>query len=476
MLRRYAPVLVLLLTACAVNPATGRRELSLIGEGREISMGREADQQVTASLGLVDDPELQGYVSDIGVRMAAVSERPGLPWSFKVVDDPVVNAFALPGGFIYVTRGILAHFESEAELAGVIGHEIGHVTARHSVSQMSQQILLTGAVGVGMVFSERVRDWGDVLGAGLQLATLKFSRDDESQSDELGLRYMARLDYDADALIGVFQMLGSVSGDADSRLPEWQLTHPYPENRESRIRQLIVEQNAPTDGVVAREEYLDRIDGMMYGPNPREGYFIAGRFVHPDLAFELTFPDGWQGVNQRTMVAAVAPAEDGIVMLELAQVTDPLQGLRAFLDQEGVTGGRVSSDESGGLERHRAPFQVSRQDGTLRGEALFVKLDGQVYSIVGFATSDAWGRYSRAVSRTLSSFERLTDEEILGVQPWRLEVVTVRAPLTLRAFHEAGSSPVPVETLARLNRVDPEATLTAGVRAKRVVGTPLPGR
>ena len=146
--------LVLTVAACAVNPATGRREFMLVSERQEIAMGREADPQVTASYGLVDDPELQDYVSRLGSGLAEVSERPQLPWSFKVVDDPTVNAFALPGGFIYVTRGILAHFDSEAELAGVLGHEIGHVTARHSASQMSQQQLQQIGVGVGMVVSE----------------------------------------------------------------------------------------------------------------------------------------------------------------------------------------------------------------------------------------------------------------------------------------------------------------------------------
>jgi predicted Zn-dependent protease len=204
-----------------VNPATGRRELSLVSEAQEIQMGRDADPEVTASIGLVDDPALQSYVSSLGLRMAASSERPQLPWSFKVVDDPVVNAFAIPGGFIYVTRGILAHFDSEAELAGVLGHEIGHVTARHSASQMSRQQLQTIGLGVGMIFSQTVRDYGGLASAGLQMMNLSYSRGDESQSDELGLRYITRAGYDAEAMIGVFQMLGQVGGGGTVRL-QWR--------------------------------------------------------------------------------------------------------------------------------------------------------------------------------------------------------------------------------------------------------------
>ncbi|MDX1647783.1 MAG: M48 family metallopeptidase, partial [Longimicrobiales bacterium] len=314
-----AMALLAVTVACAVNPATGRREFMLVSEQEEIQMGREADPQVTAAYGLADDPELQAYVSEIGQEMAAISERPDLPWSFKVVDEPVVNAFALPGGFIYVTRGILAHFANEAELAGVLGHEIGHVTARHSASQMSRQQLQQIGVGVGMIVSETFRDYGGLAVAGLQLMNLSYSRDDELQSDRLGLRYMSRVGYDPEELIGVFEMLASVSGSAEGgRVPEWQLTHPYPENREQEIRDEIAATGVELDGRVARDTYLDMLDGMVFGSNPRNGYFEGSRFLHPELAFEITFPSEWQTINQNQMVAAVAPQENGVVILELA--------------------------------------------------------------------------------------------------------------------------------------------------------------
>ena len=180
-----------------------------------------------------------------------------------------MNAFAIPGGFIYVTRGILANFDSEAELAGVLGHEIGHVTARHSVSQMSRQQLQTIGLGVGMVFSETVREYGGLASAGLQFMNLSYSRGDESQSDELGLRYITRVGYDANAMIGVFQMLAQVGGGGEGRIPEWQLTHPYPENREATTRERIAAQGIASGGTVARDAYLDRIDGLVYGEDPR---------------------------------------------------------------------------------------------------------------------------------------------------------------------------------------------------------------
>ena len=219
---------LLFLTSCAVNPATGAREFMLVSESQEIALGRESDPAVTAQYGLVDDPELQAYVSRLGQSIAEVSERPSLPWSFKVVDDPIVNAFALPGGFIYVTRGILLHFDSEAELMGVLGHEVGHVTARHGASQMSRQQLQMGLLGAGAIFSETVRTYGALAMQGMQLLNLSYSRGDESESDRLGLRYISRLGYDADAMIGVFEMLAQDGGRGGKPPPGMAADPPVP--------------------------------------------------------------------------------------------------------------------------------------------------------------------------------------------------------------------------------------------------------
>src|SRR3989475_10303431 len=218
--------------ACAVTPATGSRQLMLISESHEIAMGREYDQEVAASIGLYADSALQRYIQQFGARLAATSERPNLPWTFHVVDDPVVNAFALPGGYIYVTRGILAHLNSEAELAGVVGHEIGHVTARHSVSQLSKQQLTQLGLAVGSIASPEFGRYAGVAGQALGVLFLKYSRDNESQADDLGLRYMRRANYDPREMPHVFEMLTRVSqAQGGGRVPEWLATHPNPENR-----------------------------------------------------------------------------------------------------------------------------------------------------------------------------------------------------------------------------------------------------
>lgn len=468
---------LLVLGTCAVNPATGERELSLVSESQEIEMGREADPQIVAQLGLVEDEEVQRYVSDLGLRLAAVSERPDLPWTFRVVDDPVVNAFALPGGFIYVTRGILLNFDSEAELAGVLGHEIGHVTARHSVSQMSRQQLQQIGLGVGMVLSENVRQLGGLLSAGMQLMNLRYSRGDETQSDELGLNYISELGYDPTAMVGVFEMLAQAGGGSgeEGRVPEWQLTHPYPENRADNIREFIAANELPTDGIVERDAYLGRLDGLVYGENPRHGYFKDARFVHPELAFELTFPRGWRTINQRSVVAAIEPSEEAVMTLEVAsEEVDPADALRSFLAQEGITAGTAREDTSGGMQRVRAEFEAAAEGGTVRGEVAFIRHGDLTYRMLGYAPSGAWSSHAGSVRSAISSFGRLTDQSILGAQPWIVDIRTLSGATSLATYAASNASPVQVEDLARLNRVTPQEVLSGGTRVKWVVGSPLP--
>jgi predicted Zn-dependent protease len=288
-----AVAVLAIVIACATNPATGKKEFMLVSEGQEIALGQQEDQKAVASFGVYDDPALQDYVASLGHSIAERGERPDLPWAFRLVDDSAVNAFALPGGFVYMTRGILGYLDSEAELAMVMGHEVGHVTARHSASQMSSQQLMSLGMGIGMIAVPELRQYGDLAQLGLGLLFLKFGRDDETEADTLGLRYSKRLEYDAAEGAQAFRMLDQLSEQSEAgRVPGWLSTHPDPGDRYRRLLAAIQQQGLE-GGNVRREAYLKRLDGMTFGENPREGFFRENAFYHPDLRFRMELPQGF---------------------------------------------------------------------------------------------------------------------------------------------------------------------------------------
>ncbi len=469
-------LLVLLATGCAVNPATGQRQFTLITEAQEIQMGRQADPDIVGALGLYPDESLQAYVRELGDQLAAVSERPNLPWTFRVLDDPLINAFALPGGFIYVTRGIMAYLDSEAELVGVLGHEIGHVTARHSVSRISRAQLAQLGLGVGMILAPELQPFEGLAGASMQLLFLKFSRDDEREADVLGVRYMSRAGYDPTQLSEVMAMLTRVtSEEVGPRGPEWLSTHPNPENREG----LILEEAARTEvsrdpPLVAREAYLRRLDGMIYGENPREGFFREQVFHHPDMAFSLDFPQGWRTANSKQAVQALSSQEDALLVLTLGEGATPLAGLRSFLAEEGMQGGTISEAPVNGIPAAAADFRFTSSDGTLDGRVVFLQHRGTLLRFLGYAPSSAWPARRGAVRASLESFRPLTDRRFLDVQPARLKVLTLPRSASLSWVLEQEGASHRMEEVRRLNRLEGNPPLPAGHMLKIPVGGALP--
>ena len=470
--RRLAPVVLgILVATCATNPVTGKRELSLVSESQEISMGRSYAGQVAQETGVYPDSSVQAYVSGIGLEMARASQRPRLPWTFTVMDDPQVNAFALPGGFIFVTRGILTHMSSEAELATVVGHEIGHVTARHSVQQMTRQQLAQIGLMAGAIASDEIARNLGVIGQGLGVLFLKYGRDDESQADGLGFRYALNDGYDVRRMVDMFRILQRVSGKAGQRIPEWQSTHPDPGNRIQATEQRLARLTVPLDGTkVNREPFLRAIDGMIYGDNPRNGFFTGGLFRHPDLAFQVRFPDDWRTVNQSRAVLGVSPSQDAQLQLALAGQAAPGDALKRFLGQQGVQAGRSSQTTINGNPAALAPFTAQTQDGAqLSGLVAFVSFTGSTYQLLGL-TAAAADTYDRTFQSFVGSFRRLTDPVALGAKPKRIQVTRVTRPTTLAAFNQQYPSVIAIDELALINGLDDGgAAIAAGESIKRVV-------
>lgn len=469
---RHAVVLSLLvaLPACATNPATGRRQIMLVSEAQEIDMGRQADREVEASFGLYPEERVQAYVARLGASLVAGSERPNLPWTFRVVDDPTVNAFALPGGFIYVTRGLMTHLNSEAELVSVLGHEIGHVTARHSASMVSRSQLAMLGLGVGMIVRPELQRFGDLAQAGVGLMFMKFGRDAEREADDLGLRYLGRLGYDPQEAVEVFSVLDRVSRQTgEGRLPSWLSTHPAPEDRAQRMRAAITAGNLAGTRV-ERRAYLAQLDGMVFGENPREGFFVENAFHHPELRFTLVYPRGWKAENQRQAVGAVSPNQDALVVLSLARGASAEQAAQEFFNQQSVRPAGTRRDRINGLPAVTGVFEAVSGQTLLAGRVAFVELDGKVYRILGYTPQSRWRAYDGVFEQVIRSFDRLTDRRHLEVQPKRVEVVELRQPMSVASFASRHPSTVGADVLALINGVPAEGTLPGGEPAKTVIG------
>jgi predicted Zn-dependent protease len=460
-------------TSCALNPVSGEREFVMVSEAQEIQMGRQGAAEVIATIGRVPDPALQAYGDGIGQGMALHGERPQLAWEFHVLDDASVNAFAMPGGFIFVTRGLLTHMTNEAQLASVLGHEIGHVTARHSVQQMSRQQLASLGLGLGSVLSPTIAEYGQVTSLGLGLLFLSYSREYETQADHLGFRYALARGYDTREMIQVFEMLRRDAQLAGvGRLPEWQSSHPDPGNRIQDVQRMVAASAEDfSSKVVGKDEFLRRLDGMAHGEDPRAGYFREGLFLHPDLQFQLAFPDGWTRQNAADAVTAISPDRDAVIQLRGAEGS-ATEAARRFRDQDGLQAGAPSTGTIHGSRAVTTEFTAQGgQNESIRGFVTFIEYGGATWGILAYTVADRFASYSPAFTRSRDSFERLTDPVALAAQPLRMRIDRAPRAMSLQQFNSEMPSSIPLAELALINGLDETAQLRAGQPVKRVTGT-----
>jgi predicted Zn-dependent protease len=472
-MRRLLLALPFLLAACATNPVTGKRELAFVSESQEVQLGLDNAKSVVASMGLYDDSKWQVYVDSLGRRMALASERPQLPWKYSVIEDPAVNAFALPGGQVFVTRGILTYMNSEAELATVIGHETGHVTARHSVQQLSRQQLAQVGLAVGSVLSPKVAELSGLAGQGLGILFLKYSRDDESQADALGFRYAYNAGWDVREMKNMFVTLERVGAGA-GRVPEWQSTHPAPENRLAKTQFRLDSLGKDLTAYrVNRDEFLRRLDGMPFGEDPRKGYFIGPQFVQPELAIHFAFPEGWKTANSNDAVKAQDPQGAALASLTISQAA-PDQALTALAQQQGVTVQPITGALVPGLVSRSAYVRVTSDQQANDGIITFVQLDGRTYQLLGVTGSGQLPTYEAAFRAWTRSFGKETDRTRLAVQPAKLQIVTASRAMSVEQFNAENPSSTPFNTWLIVNGFQEGQQLKRGQLLKRIVGGGVP--
>ncbi len=424
----------LLAIACAVNPVSGKKELMFFSEQQEIAMGQETDRAIRQQYGIYEDKSLNEYVDRIGQSMVPNSHRPKLKHYFAVLDTPMVNAFAAPGGYIYVTRGILALMNSEAELAAVLGHEMGHVAARHSMAQMSGQLLAQIGLVVGSVVSKDIRKFAGLANLGTQLLFLKFSRSDEYQADSLGIRYARQARYAPGEMLRFFTALENMSAESSSHnIPTFLSTHPMTSDRITKVKEQLSSQDATLD--IRREDYLRRLDGLIYGDNPRQGFVENGVFYHPEMAFQFSIPAGW--VVQNTPMQVVIGEKEGRAALLLQAETtgqdlDPyLQAKAQGLGQAQLL--KTASHAVGRFQARHAWYQVPQeQSEPLAVRLTCIRKDALVYSFIALSAYSTASTFHPVLNNSVDSFQSVSDPKILRRGPERLSLVRPDGRQTLQ--------------------------------------------
>ena len=451
------------LLACSSveNPVTGRTERTVMDERSEIAEGAKAHQQVLADYGEYKDPRVQAYVNDIGQRLAKSSHRANLQWHFTVVDSPEINAFALPGGYVYVTRGIMAYMDSEADLAGVMGHEIGHVTARHSAQRATRSqtagLGVLAATVLGAVLESR-----GLGGAGDLASTLSqnvaagyiasYSRDQELQADQLGAEYLARSNYNPQNMVDVIQVLRNqerfdadlarAEGKSPQQRSHWLASHPSNDARLQQMSQIATQYKA-SYGDDGRARYLQAINGMPFGDSREQGVVRGRNFYHEPLGIALTAPAGWKVQNSADSLAFVNPEGNAglIVQGVPASAGDNHEAiLRNALKADA---GRTERTTINGMAAtHFVGTHRNSQGQSQPLEATVVSgPQGRHYLFV-YAARDAQAlqRSHRGMQEAEASFRALTTADRAAAQPWVLRTV----PYPRGGFAElARRSPLP---------------------------------
>jgi predicted Zn-dependent protease len=468
-------VVAALAIGCATNPATGRRQLILMSEAEEIQLGKQADADVKKQMGVYNDVGLQQYVDRVGRRLAQSSKRPNLPWTFTVVDEPAVNAFALPGGYIYLTRGILPFLQNEAEMAAVLGHEIGHVDGRHSAEAYSNQTFAGGGLAVLGILVPETRPFAEVASVSLGLLFLKHGRNAELEADQLGVRYTAANGWAPQGMTGLLGTLARLDEARGSSrgVPNWMLTHPPAADRVERVREAVALAASTAPATATNAEELERrLDGVVFGDSREDGFIRGSEFLHPVLRFAVRFPDGWQIMNSAEQVVALrGENSQSAMLLELAPANgSPEQTARAVIGKAGFQEVRGDRTRVNGLDAYIGTYEGTMNNQRIQMQAAVIRAGDQSYIVAGLAPPAEYNGVARSFSSSIQSFRPLSSGEANRLQPDRVELHTVRAGETWESLARRSDGRVKPATLAIMNGVDPATPPRIGARVRVVVG------
>ena len=470
---------------CARNPVTGKRQVVLMSEAQEIAMGKEADAQIIAQYGLYDDKTLQSFITEKGKKMAAISHRPNINYEFKIVDSDVINAFALPGGYVYFTRGIMAHFNNEAQFAGVLGHETGHITARHTVAQ--QRNALFGQLGIlaGVIINPELGRFAETASQGLGLLFLKFGRDAERQADALGVEYSSKIGYDAKEMADFFLTLERKSeGTESAALPTFLSSHPNPGDRYVTVKKLATEWKQKlnlTKAIINRNTYLQRIEGLVYGEDPRQGFLENNIFYHPQLKFQFPTPSNWNYQNSPQRVQFAPKDGKVILMMTLAPGKTLQEAANTMLQQNGLKTLESQQTTVNGLsaiaivaepqpqQTQQGQQQQQQQQPSIRILSYLIEYNKTIYLLLGATSANDFNQYYSVFKNTMEGFKPLTDQAKINKKPERIKNKTVSKSITLQqALKNYNTPDASLNELAILNGMNLTDIVPAGMMIKTI--------
>jgi predicted Zn-dependent protease len=436
-----------LLTSCQVTPGTGKSNFNLLSAEDEAKMGAEAHPELLQQFGgAYDDPKIQAYVAGIGKRLVSHSETPGAPFHFTVVNSEIVNAFALPGGYVYVSRGLMALAEDEAELAGVVGHEIGHVTGRHTAQRHSQAIaanVATGVLGAVVGVLTGVSGAGDLAQLGAAAYLQGYSRDQESEADHLGIRYMSSSGWNPEGMASFFTKLRDhsrleavLAGRSPDAVDEFSLFASHPRTIDRIKESAAAIQAVDHKGAVGRDQYLTQIDGLLVGDDPDEGVIRGRAFSHAGLGIRFEVPAGFRLANSPK--AVMAGHKDGSA-IRFDMGVEAHGDMSSYLQTQWAKGARLSAIETleiDGMPAATGLTRLNTNKGAMDARLLAVKNGKATYRFMFLTPPSLTGAHAQEFKATGLSLRKLSGAEKAAMKPLKLKIITAKAGDTVEKLAE----------------------------------------
>jgi len=469
----------------ATSPATGKQFLSPISESQENQIGAEEHPKILAEFGgeYRDKPNLNAYVTQVGQAVASNAERKDVKYTFTVLNSEEINAFALPGGYIYITRGLLTLANNEAEIAGVLGHEAGHVNARHTAARAGQQqgaqFGVLGAMLLGQLLGGDTG--GQLLGGlaqeGAENYLGKYSQSQEFEADSLGVRYLTKASYDPQAMASFLDSLNNethleakIAGN-EAAADAYSMKQSHPRTPD-RVQRAIAEANVPVaKPQVNRDRFLQQIDGMIWGPDPRDGVIKGSTFIHPGLKFAFDAPKGMK--LQNSPDAVVGKSDNAAMIFDLAS-PPPSGTLTQYISSQWQEGAKISDVESFQVNGMEAATGVAK--GTINQTPVAIRMVAirqsakTVYRFLYATPPDNFNAMDQRFLASAQSFREISAQDASGYAPKRIRVVTVKSGDTVASLaQQMQVDEAPADWFRVINHLGANAQLQAGQKVKIIV-------